>query len=111
MLALAANEGSLATGVKLLFVYSLGLGIPFILAAVAIGPVLGFMQRFRRHLGVVEKAMGALLVITGLAVSFPARSIGLAAGCSTTFPALSPHRAGGDAQGLGAEIMQRGAPQ
>src|SRR4029079_16872549 len=64
--ALAANEGSLATGVKLLFVYSLGLGIPFILAAMAIGPFLGFMQRFRRHLGKLEKAMGALLVITGL---------------------------------------------
>ena len=40
VLALAASEGSLATGVKLLFVYSLGLGIPFILAAVAIRPFL-----------------------------------------------------------------------
>jgi cytochrome c-type biogenesis protein len=66
VLALAANEGSLAAGVKLLFVYSLGLGIPFVLAAVAVEPFLAFMQRFRRHLGKVEMAMGAILVVTGL---------------------------------------------
>jgi cytochrome c-type biogenesis protein len=66
VLALAANEGSLGQGVKLLLVYSLGLGIPFILAAVAIRPFLTFMQRFRRHLGRVEKAMGVVLVLTGL---------------------------------------------
>ena len=50
----------------LLAVYSLGLGIPFILAAVLIGPFMGFMQRFRRHLGIVEKIMGVLLIITGI---------------------------------------------
>lgn len=66
VLALAANEGSLGAGVSLLLAYSLGLGIPFILAAVAIRPFLSFMQRFRRHLGRVEKVMGALLVITGI---------------------------------------------
>lgn len=66
VLALAANEGSLGAGVSLLLAYSLGLGVPFILAAVAIRPFLSFMQRFRRHLGRVEKVMGALLVITGI---------------------------------------------
>jgi cytochrome c-type biogenesis protein len=66
VLTLAANEASLGAGVRLLFVYSLGLGIPFVLAAVAIGPFLGFLKRFRRHLGRVEMAMGVLLVITGL---------------------------------------------
>src|SRR5262249_50887854 len=60
------NEASLGAGVRLLFVYSLGLGIPFILAAVAIGPFLGFLKRFRRHLGRVEKAMGLLLVAAGI---------------------------------------------
>lgn len=65
VLALAANEGSLAAGVKLLLVYSLGLGIPFVLAAVAIRPFLSFMQRFKRHLGTMEKVMGLMLVITG----------------------------------------------
>lgn len=66
VLAVAANEGTLGTGVKLLLAYSLGLGIPFIAAAIAIRPFLSFMQRFKRHLGTVEKAMGLLLVLTGL---------------------------------------------
>src|SRR5262249_21322026 len=47
VLALAANEASLGAGVRLLFVYSLGLGLPFVLAAMAIGPFLAFLQRFR----------------------------------------------------------------
>jgi cytochrome c-type biogenesis protein len=66
VLALAANESSLAAGALLLLVYSLGLGIPFIMAAVAIRPFMSFMHRFKRHLGTMEKVMGALLVITGL---------------------------------------------
>ena len=68
VLTLAANEASLGAGVRLLFVYSLGLGIPFVLAAVAIGPFLGFLQRFRRHLGRVEMVMGLLLVATGVLI-------------------------------------------
>jgi cytochrome c-type biogenesis protein len=66
VLTVAANEASLGAGVRLLLVYSLGLGIPFILAAVAIGPFLGFLKRFRRHLGRVEKVMGILLVLAGI---------------------------------------------
>ena len=66
VLTVAANEASLTTGVKLLAAYSLGLGIPFVLAAVAIGPFMGFMKRFRRHMGRIEQVMGAVLVITGL---------------------------------------------
>jgi len=66
VLTVAANEASLTTGVALLAVYSLGLGIPFVLAAVAIGPFMGFMKRFRRHMGRMEQFMGAVLVVTGL---------------------------------------------
>ena len=68
VLTLAANEASVGAGVRLLFVYSLGLGLPFILAAVAVGPFLGFLKRFRRHLGRVEMAMGVLLVVTGVLI-------------------------------------------
>jgi cytochrome c-type biogenesis protein len=67
VLALAANEASLGAGVRLLAVYSAGLGIPFVLAAVAIRPFLGFMQRFRRHLTLMERIMGVLLILTGIA--------------------------------------------
>ncbi len=66
VLTLAAGEASLGAGVRLLAVYSLGLGIPFVMAAVAIRPFLTFMHRFKRHLGTMEKVMGALLVLTGL---------------------------------------------
>jgi cytochrome c-type biogenesis protein len=66
VLTLAASEGSLGAGVRLLFVYSLGLGVPFVLAAVAIGPFIGFLQRFRRHLRHVEMVMGVLLLVTGV---------------------------------------------
>jgi cytochrome c-type biogenesis protein len=68
VLTLAAQEGSLVAGVRLLFVYSLGLGIPFVLAAAAIGPFVGFLQRFKGQLGRIEKLMGVLLVLTGLLI-------------------------------------------
>ena len=67
ILFVAASEDTLRQGVSLLLVYSLGLGIPFIAAALAIRPFMRFMQRFRRHLGTVEKVMGGLLVVTGIA--------------------------------------------
>lgn len=68
VLTLAANEASLGIGTSLLLAYSLGLGIPFLLAAIAIRPFLGFMGRFKRHLGTVEKVMGVLLVLTGILI-------------------------------------------
>jgi cytochrome c-type biogenesis protein len=66
VLAVAANEASLGAGVRLLFVYSLGLGIPFVLAAAALGPFLAVLQRMRAHLRHVEMVMGVLLVATGV---------------------------------------------
>ena len=66
VLAVAASEDSVARGVQLLFVYSLGLGIPFILAAVAIRPFMAFLQRIKKHLTTVERVMGLMLVVTGM---------------------------------------------
>ena len=66
ILAMAAGEDSVRQGVGLLLVYSLGLGIPFIAAAVAIRPFMSAMQRFRPHLATVERIMGGLLVVTGI---------------------------------------------
>jgi cytochrome c-type biogenesis protein len=67
ILAVAASEATLAKGAGLLAIYSLGLGIPFILAALAVEPFAAFLARFRAHLTAVEKAMGGLLVLTGVA--------------------------------------------
>nr|WP_321444550.1 cytochrome c biogenesis protein CcdA [uncultured Cohaesibacter sp.] len=66
ILAVAGTEESVQQGMLLLTVYSLGLGIPFLLAAAFAGQFLGMMQRFRKHMGTVEKVMGALLVLTGI---------------------------------------------
>ena len=57
----------MSKGASLLAVYSLGLGIPFIVAALAIEPFAAFLARFKRHLAKVEMAMGGLLVLTGVA--------------------------------------------
>ncbi|GLQ57539.1 cytochrome c biogenesis CcdA family protein [Devosia nitrariae] len=66
ILSVAASRQTAAEGAALLGLYSLGLGVPFFLAGIAVGPFLTFFQSFRRHLGVVEKIMGGLLVLTGL---------------------------------------------
>ena len=70
VLALAATRQTVSQGVGLLAVYSLGLGVPFIAAAVGINYLLGFASRFRRHVRTVEIAGGALLVTIGLLVFF-----------------------------------------
>ena len=67
ILAVAAAEQTVTQGAGLLAVYSLGLGIPFIVAAFAIEPFAKFLARFRKHMLRVEQAMGALLVLTGIA--------------------------------------------
>jgi cytochrome c-type biogenesis protein len=67
VLAVAGAEGSVARGAGLLAAYSLGLGIPFVLAAFAMGPFVALMKRVRSRFVWVERAMGALLVLTGVA--------------------------------------------
>ena len=66
ILAIAASQESLASGVALLATYSLGLGIPFLAAAFAVRGFLSFAVRIRRHMGKIEKAAGLLLAGTGL---------------------------------------------
>ena len=67
ILAVAASEATVLKGAGMLAVYSAGLGIPFLIAAAAVGPFARFLGRFRAHLGTVEKLMGGLLVLTGIA--------------------------------------------
>jgi cytochrome c-type biogenesis protein len=67
ILAVAASEQTVTRGATLLAVYSLGLGVPFVIAAFAIQPFAAFLTRFRKHLLRVEQAMGVLLILTGVA--------------------------------------------
>ncbi len=66
ILSLAATTESVSRGALLLGVYSAGLGIPFLISAAAINQFLGFFSKFRQRLGMVEKAMGGLLVVAGI---------------------------------------------
>ena len=87
ILMMAASGDGPWAGAGLLGVYSAGIGLPFLAAAFAVGPFLGFMKRFRRHIGTVEKIMGLFLVITGILFvtgSIPAISNWML----DTFPAL-----------------------
>jgi cytochrome c-type biogenesis protein len=67
ILAIAGSEATVVQGAGLLAVYSLGLGVPFMIAALAAETFAAFLARFRAHLGLVEKAMGGLLVLAGIA--------------------------------------------
>jgi len=66
ILAVAGSEQTVGRGAILLAVYSLGLGVPFLIAGFFAGAFMHFMRRFRRHIAKVEHAMGALLVVTGV---------------------------------------------
>ena len=68
IITLAATEDSVARGTALLAAYALGLGLPFLLAAVFITRAMRVMNRIKPWLGTVEKAMGVLLVLVGVAL-------------------------------------------
>jgi len=66
ILFVAGGQAEVWRGAALLFVYALGIGLPFIAAALFAKPFMRFMGRFRRHIGTVEKVMGGMLVVTGI---------------------------------------------
>jgi len=68
ILSLAATEADLGRGLGLLVAYSLGLAVPFLAAAVAVERFIGWFQRFRRHLKLVQRASGALLLAVGVLI-------------------------------------------
>ncbi|MFW2587526.1 cytochrome c biogenesis CcdA family protein [Sagittula sp. SSi028] len=88
IIGMAMTEASVTRGTLLLAVYAAGLGIPFLLAALFLSRAVGVMNRLKRWMGVIEKAMGVLLICVGLALltgAFSAFSFWLL----ETFPALT----------------------
>ncbi|KAJ56682.1 sulfur oxidation protein [Actibacterium mucosum KCTC 23349] len=65
----AAGQETVGQGASLLFTYGLGMTLPFILAALFIGPFMTWMARFRRHLGRIEKLMGLMLILFGVLIA------------------------------------------
>jgi cytochrome c-type biogenesis protein len=66
ILAVAGSEDTVLKGAGLLAIYSIGLGVPFLIAALTLEPFTLLMRRYRSKLALVEKAMGVLLVATGI---------------------------------------------
>ncbi|HUT73589.1 MAG TPA: cytochrome c biogenesis protein CcdA [Armatimonadota bacterium] len=68
ILALAGTRESVASGVALLGVYSLGLGLPFIAAGVAVNWFLALSNRVKRWARAIEVGTGVLLIVVGVLI-------------------------------------------
>jgi len=68
ILTLASNDKTVRQGIALLFAYSAGLGVPFLLSSIALGGFLRFFKRYRPFIPTVERVAGVLLVAVGVLV-------------------------------------------
>jgi cytochrome c-type biogenesis protein len=68
ILALAATSATVSWGAALLIAYSLGLGIPFLLTALALDRARGVLKRLNRRAGLIEAFSGVFLVAMGLII-------------------------------------------
>lgn len=68
ILTVAAQQDTIGKGIILLSVYSLGLGIPFLVASLSVNFFLGFFRKFNRYIRWVEVAGGFLLIIVGILI-------------------------------------------
>ena len=66
ILTFAAAQDSVAKGILLLAVYSMGLAVPFLLTSLGIERFLKFYSRFRMHMHALEMASGGLLIVLGI---------------------------------------------
>ena len=65
VLALAMTSETLGSGMALLMLYSLGLGIPFILSAIAISAFLSSFGKLKKHFKAIKITSGVILIIMG----------------------------------------------
>lgn len=70
ILVLAARAHTLGSGVALLAVYALGLGLPFLVAGAAVDRITPALRRLSPYLGIVERVAGVLLALLGVAIFF-----------------------------------------
>ena len=65
-LMLASQQGKVLVGVLMLFLYSIGLGIPFVVSALLIEKLRGAFQWIKRHYGVINRVCGCFLIVIGV---------------------------------------------
>jgi len=68
ILAIAGSKNSVSEGIILLAVYSLGLGIPFLLTSLAINQFFGAAKKIRRYYHSIELVSGGLLIVIGVLI-------------------------------------------
>lgn len=68
VLSLAASRDTLAVGAALLALFSIGLALPFVLAGMFASKLIPFITKIKHRLKYVEKALGVLIMLTGLAL-------------------------------------------
>ncbi len=88
ILMMASGFGNIWEGGALLFVYGISMTSPFIVAALFARPFLGWAQRNRKYLGVVEKAMGVMLIIFAILIATNSVNY-IAAWLIETFPSFA----------------------
>jgi len=66
ILTYAATMDTVGKGVMLLIVYSAGLGIPFLLTTVAMKGFFKFFSKIKKHMNLIQKVSGAILVLLGI---------------------------------------------
>jgi len=69
ILFMAGAAGTAGQGAFLLLAYGLGMTLPFVMAALFIGPFMRWMKKFRKHLGTIEKIMGVMLIAFGVLIA------------------------------------------
>jgi len=69
ILAFAGSSGSVARGAALLFVYSLGLGVPFVAAGLLFGQLKGVLRWLGRHAIVINRVAGSILMVVGVLIA------------------------------------------
>ena len=65
ILALVLQEDTILNGVTLMSTYALGMGLPFVLTGFFLGKAVPVQQKLKKHMGIIEKLMGSLLLLTG----------------------------------------------
>jgi cytochrome c-type biogenesis protein len=70
ILLYASTSNNVMSGVLLLVAYSLGLGLPFLLSALAFNTFLTYFARFNRYLRIISIVSGIFLIIVGLLLIF-----------------------------------------
>ena len=66
ILSIATSEGSVLFGVELLFVYSIGLGVPFLITSLALNTFLRHVPKVTRHMRVITTISGLILIAIGV---------------------------------------------